>query len=115
MSGTIVVAPRAVAPPRNLRRVIAKSVAFFMGASPVSFVLSNDAQRRFLSVPRSQTGHLLDVFRIAVALHFDLRSGTFDLAQIVGRQFDCDRSDVLIEAREIGRAWNRNDPRLLGK
>jgi len=45
----------------------------------------------------------------------DLRSGAVDLAEIVGREFDVGRCDVLLEAAELRGAWDRNDPRLLGE
>ena len=43
------------------------------------------------------------------------RYGAFDLTEIVGRKFDCSRSDVLLQAMQLRGARDRNDPRLLGQ
>ena len=55
---------------------------------------------------RLQPGHLLKMFRIAVAL---------DLAQIVSGQVHLKRSEVLLQAGQLSRAWDRDDPGLLGQ
>lgn len=57
----------------------------------------------------------LKVRRISIALHRHLGEGTFDVAQIVRRQFDAGRADILLEALELRGSGNRNDPRFLGK
>jgi hypothetical protein len=50
---------------------------------------------------RSAAGQLLEVFGIPSPLHGDLRGGVLDLTEIVGCKFDCYRSDVLFEARQL--------------
>jgi hypothetical protein len=45
-------------------------------------------------------------------LHWDLGGGTVDLAEFVGRQFDVDRSDILLQAVPLRGARDRHDPRL---
>jgi hypothetical protein len=46
---------------------------------------------------RSAVGHLLQVFGVPGPLHRDLGEGAVNVAQIVGRQFDASRSDVLLQ------------------
>src|ERR1019366_3171837 len=46
----------------------------------------------------SATGHLFQLLRIASPLHLDLGGGAFDFSKVVGRQFDGNGSDVLVEA-----------------
>ena len=58
---------------------------------------------------------LLQMLRIAGALHRDLGNRALDVAEIVGGEFDVSRSDVLVEAAQLRGAGDRNDPRLLGK
>ena len=48
-------------------------------------------------------------------MHRDLRGGALDLAEVVGRQFDGSRPDVLLQAMQLRGARDRNDPRLLGE
>src|SRR5205823_5292067 len=43
------------------------------------------------------------------------REGGLDAAQVVGRQLDRDRAEVLLQAVQFRRAGDRNDPRLLGQ
>ncbi len=62
---------------------------------------------------RSETGHSLNGFRVPGPLHCNLRGGALNLTEIVRRKLNCDRSDVLFEAMQLGRAWDRNNPRLL--
>ena len=64
---------------------------------------------------RLEAAHFLDLFGIAVTLNLDLRGGFVNLAEIVGRKFDGHGADVLVQAMQLGRAWNRHDPRLLGQ
>src|SRR5215213_5459554 len=53
-------------------------------------------------------------FGIAGALHSDLRGGAIYLTEIIRRKFNCDRSEVLLQAVQLCRPRNRHDPRLLG-
>src|SRR5438309_5310969 len=61
----------------------------------------------------SPTGQLLEVFGIPRPLNGDLRRRAIDVTQIIGRQLDRRRADVLFQARELRGPWDRNDPRLL--
>ena len=53
------------------------------------------------------------MLRIPITLHRDLRGRTVHFAQVVGCEFDFERSNVLVEARQLGRARDRNNPRPL--
>jgi hypothetical protein len=48
-------------------------------------------------------------------LHFDLCSGAINLTLIVVGEFNFNCSDVLVQAIQFRRAWDRNNPGLLGK
>jgi hypothetical protein len=61
------------------------------------------------------TGHLLQMFGVASPLHRDPGSGALDLTEVVGREFDGGRPEVLVQAMQLRGARNRNDPRLLGE
>src|SRR5438093_1451513 len=63
----------------------------------------------------SETGPFFQRLGVARPLNRDLRGGASDLAEIVGRKFDCDRSDVLLQALQLRGAWDWNDPRFLSK
>src|SRR5581483_3040985 len=63
----------------------------------------------------SQTSPFLQLFAVPRPLDRDLLRGAVDLAQFPGRQFDGNRSDVLLQARKLRGPRNRNDPWLLGK
>src|SRR4051812_1060685 len=52
-------------------------------------------------------------FRVTRALRMKLRSTLVDLGEIFGRKLQCRAAQVLVEALELGRAGDRNDPRLL--
>ncbi len=62
---------------------------------------------------RSAPGQFFQRFGIAVAEHLDGLGGGFDVAQVVGRQLDRGRADILLQAMQLGRARNGNDPGLL--
>jgi hypothetical protein len=62
---------------------------------------------------RSATDQRRQFRGIAVSLHLDKGEGIADLAQIVGRQFDGCRADVLVQAMQLRGARNGNDPGLL--
>ena len=49
------------------------------------------------------------------SLHGDLRGRAFDFTEIAGSKFDRYCSDVLVQALQLRRAWDWNDPRLLRK
>lgn len=59
------------------------------------------------------TDHFLQIFRVASPLHGDLRDGSLNFAKIVGRERNRNCSQVFFEARQLGRARDRNNPRLL--
>src|SRR5271157_3326783 len=48
-------------------------------------------------------------------LHLDLCEGAVDPAEVLRRQFDVDRSKVLLQTFPLPRPGDRNDPRLLGE
>ena len=52
------------------------------------------------------------MFGVPCALHHKVGGGAFDLPKIVIGQFDIYRFKVLCQARQLGRARDRNDPRL---
>jgi hypothetical protein len=45
-------------------------------------------------------------------LHLNFLGGALDVAQIVGREFDCGCADVLLQAMQLCGAWDWHDPRL---
>ena len=45
-----------------------------------------------------EAGHLLQAFWIPGSFHRNFRRGGIDVAQVCGRQLDCQRSDVLFQA-----------------
>jgi hypothetical protein len=45
---------------------------------------------------RLETGHLLQLFGIPSPFDRDFCGGAIDLAEVVGRKFDCCRSNVLL-------------------
>src|SRR5262245_2379229 len=47
------------------------------------------------------------------AVDVDARGGGFDVAQVRGGQLDRGRAEVLLEPRDLRRARDRDDPRLL--
>src|SRR5664279_1034503 len=63
----------------------------------------------------SATDCLHQLLGIPFPLDRDLGGGTLNLAQVFGRQFHGERSNVFVEAMRLGGAWNRNNPRLLGQ
>src|SRR5689334_22217280 len=63
----------------------------------------------------SEPRPFLEVFGIARALDRDLRGGTVDLTQVVGREPERRGAEVLVQALQLGRAGDRHDPRLLGE
>src|SRR5882672_2027363 len=63
-----------------------------------------------VSLPPRQ---LLQRLRVSRALDRDLRRGRIDLTQILSGQLDRGSTDVLLEALQLARAGDRDDPRLL--
>src|SRR5712692_5507884 len=55
------------------------------------------------------------MFGVGGALHRNLRGGGVDFTEIVGREVDGNGCDVFFEARQLGCAWDGDDPRLLSK
>jgi hypothetical protein len=53
------------------------------------------------------------LFGVARPLHRDLGSRAIDLAEVVERQFNVNRSEVLFEAMQLRGARDGDDPRLL--
>ena len=48
-------------------------------------------------------------------MHRDLRGGAFDVAQVLRRELDGHRPDVLVQALKPARAGDGHNPRLLGQ
>src|SRR5438105_341737 len=63
----------------------------------------------------SETRPFLQRFGVSRPMNFDLRGSAIDLTEIVGRELDGCCSDVLLETRQLRRAGDGNDPRLLCK
>ena len=61
------------------------------------------------------TGHLLQVLGVPGPLHRDLRGRGLDLAEVVGRQLDGRRPEVLLQAMQLRGARDGDDPGLLGE
>jgi hypothetical protein len=59
---------------------------------------------------RLEDRRFLDMFRISGALDRNLRSGAFDFAQVIWGELDRNRSDIFIQARQLRRARDRNNP-----
>src|SRR4029453_15047509 len=53
------------------------------------------------------------MLRIPSAVHFDPCSRAVDVAQIVRRQLNLRRTEVLLESIALRCSWNRHDPGLL--
>src|SRR5689334_1119439 len=68
-----------------------------------------------LRSPCSATGRSFQVFGVASPMHGDLRGGAVDLTEIVRRQLDAGRSDVLLQAVQLRGTRDRYNPRLLRK
>jgi hypothetical protein len=62
---------------------------------------------------RSPVDHPLLGLGVASALRGEVC--LLDLAQVLGRQLDVDGADVLLQAMTLGRARDRDDPRLLSE
>jgi len=55
-----------------------------------------------LNIRCSATDELLQMFRVPGSLHRDLGEGAVNVAEIIGRQFDASRSDVLVQPVKAG-------------
>src|ERR1700675_1890165 len=64
---------------------------------------------------RSATGHLLQSFWVPGPFYLDRGRGAIDFTEIVGREFDRNRSKVFFQAMQLRRPGNWNDPRPLRK
>src|SRR5271165_4897657 len=64
---------------------------------------------------RLATDRFHQLFWIPFPLDRDLCGGGIDLPKVIGRQFHGERSNILVEAMQLGCAWNRDNPRLLGQ
>ena len=62
---------------------------------------------------RSAAHHALQVRRIPSALHRDLRAARSISRRSSSRELNRRGAEVLLEPMQLGRAWNRHDPRLL--
>ena len=71
---------------------------------------------RMLLLPRPADlaiDQFLQVLRVSRSLHRNLRSGTVDLAEIVGCQLNGRGADVFFQPVQLRCAGDGNDPRLL--
>jgi AraC family transcriptional regulator len=71
--------------------VVTQIPATLRGSSekkPALHRLTTGARGRIATCARSETGHLLQLFRIASPLHRDLGGGGIDVTEIVRREFD---------------------------
>lgn len=50
-----------------------------------------------------------------MSLHRDSRGGRVDVAQVVQRQVDIDRAEVLLQPMALGGSGDRHDPRTLSQ
>src|ERR1019366_6951373 len=77
------------------------------------------AQDQLLLKPSSAVflavNHSLRGFGVPLPLQRNLGSGACDLAEIPLGEFDGGRRNVLLQAMQLRRSWNRHDPRLLGQ
>src|SRR6478672_2395207 len=55
----------------------------------------------------------LEMRRVAVAVHRDLRDGGLDLPEVGRRELHLRRAEVLLETMHLRGAGDRHDPRLL--
>src|SRR5579864_1998906 len=92
----------------GLRSSCSESIFFMFG-----FSLLLTATFNRLVVGRSEAAHLLNVFRIPSALHRNFRGGVFYFTQIVSRELDSSRANILVQPRQLGCARDRYNPRLL--
>src|SRR6266403_3921607 len=71
--------------------------------------------RSFRSSSRLATDHFLQTFRVPSPLQRNLRDGALDFAEIFRREFYGSCADIFFQARQLGRARDRNNPRLLSQ
>jgi hypothetical protein len=71
------------------------------------------ARPRFRTRSRSAAGGCFEPLGVARALDRDRGRGAFDLGEVVPRQFDIHRAEVLLKPVELCGIWDRHDPRLL--
>ena len=69
---------------------------------------SRETRFRRLVVDHSQR-----TLGVPCPMDIDLRDGPFNLAEVVGREFDVGRADVLLKAIALRCPRNRHNPRLL--
>src|SRR5208282_2681474 len=58
---------------------------------------------------------LLQMRRVSVALHRDLRNSCSDIAEIASGQFNVCRAEILLQPMQLSRPRNWNDPRFSSK
>src|SRR6218665_378278 len=63
----------------------------------------------------SATDPCLKARGIPIPLHRDLGKGAINVAQLIGCQLNGGRSDVLLQAMQLGGPRDRHDPRLPGQ
>src|SRR6185503_6614203 len=63
-----------------------------------------------ISLRASAVDHLLRAFGVPVSVHRDPRGSRIDLTQVVRRELDVCRAEVLLQPVKLRRAGNRYDP-----
>src|SRR6266542_330869 len=96
---------RAVASPNPLLAPVMTTIF----PSMLLFVMVTPAADDHQSAPRP----LLELLRIAGALHLDLRRSGVDRAEVLGRQVDVRGAEVLLEPVQLRGPRDRHGPRLL--
>ncbi len=64
---------------------------------------------------RLAVDHSLRALRVASPLHRDLRRGAVNVVQVCLAELNGRRREILLQAMQFRRPWNRHDPGLLGK
>ena len=91
------------------------ATARLIGRASVTEVDSTVSPRLRRLVGRHRSIIRCCALRVPRAFGRDLRGGAVDLAEVVGRELDVGRGDVLLQAVQLRRAGDRDDPRLLGE
>jgi hypothetical protein len=76
-------------------------------------LLDGQGTLHFRTRSRSAAGRCFELLGVARALDRDRGRGAFDLGEVVPRQLDIRRAEVLLEPVELCGTGDRHDPRLL--
>src|SRR5690349_3500336 len=98
--------------PRGTRMLDSSPLREWMQPVELRFAESRAARRvRRLSAARQSLVGL----GVARTMNLDARRLVIELAQVVGRECDVDGAEILLEAMQLRRAGDRDDPRPLGE